>query len=1464
MEEEPRVEKEHADSMITHEMVSTHGVIERNHAVQFEVDSPTVQLLVMKDKPNRVSLDAGQIALVSEILEMECRTQLTVGNDGELGEEPTGSRSDPKYGDAPGVLARHKSYTSDPEHDQPRCIWNLRGLGSSRNRLKSLVKKNGVHIVGILDPFVDVDKMSRLASMLGLSNFCSNAEVDGKIWNFWSDDCGWEPLSMTNQVIIGSFLFGEEKLLISFNYAKCNSIERRELWQSLEGIDDNEISWIVVGDFNIIREDSERVGGHPRSITAMEEFNICIDHCGLLDLHVVGRKLSWCNGHGGLSLSWARLDRVLTNIHFANRFPQAYFEYLNRKTSDHCPMTISFQKQVVSYGPHPFRFQNMWASHGDFKRCVEEVWKLPTTSVGLCRLAEKLKKTKITLRAWNILVFGHVGQNIKDLEERLEVLESRLQDGYDQDVECDFLVTKLELETWERREEIRISQLVKKKWISEGDNNTKFFHAVVNQRRNSKIISNMRLENGDFLNSPDRFIKVDLAPLIQCSVTEENNLALIMAPSETEILDALKSIPKDSSPGPDGFGLGFYLSCWDLIKEDVVAAAKDFFSGSILPRFYIASYLVLIPKVEDPKNFDKFRPISLYSVAYKIFSKVLVKRMTSMLSQLISHEQGAFIPGRSIFKNITLAQEIIHSLNKKTKVGNIMVKIDMEKAYDRVDWKFLLNVLKSFGFSSQFCNLVKECVQTPWFSIMMNGTYKGFFQPARGLRQGDPLSPYLFIIMEEMLSRLLCKNFEEGRIGCFSHPVGAPIVSHLLYADDLLVFVTGGKQSVLKLMNTLEVYEKWSGQLINKEKSTFFFSKSISTARRRNLKRTTGLVEGNFPLTYLGVPLVSGRLTSRELEPLIEKIRRKIAGWKVNLLSQGGRLTLMKHVLACISTHMLAVLNVPLRVFKKLNSLLSTFFWGELNGRPRMKWISWEKVCKPYKEGGPGMRNFDEVQRSLHMKFAWRLLTVDNLWTKFFRAKFVKHGHIFMAESRRNASRFWKSIMTMFPKVLDNVIVKVREGRSSFWFDRWLASGPLCASRNVGHSKIRINDVWADGSWDENYLLELVGLEKIEEIMNVVGAGKVGSDITIWKPAIKGDFTSASAWDLIRTIGIQLASRCNCCAIGHTESLNHVLCNGSIASAVWRWAAITLGIHHVDGMPWWTTVMHWFSVAKKSSHRGILIGTIPSVITWRLWMRHCKARMENYSESALDVCLAVKVWLQRISSLMVKHWTISARDEAILQALDVHYVDQVKSSPKLVYWRKLNAGLIKLNIGGGGVIRDERGIFIGAFSSCFGHGTNNEAELRALISGLALCKELGFTQISIESDSSLVVSWLSSRKCTAWITRDADRSEVEDTGLEAQDDDRDENFYILTGRDCMQIERKNAFNKNHLLPFFRLLHLIGFCKAPGVDAVLTSVGIGYDGVVEARNSAPISSGSDGNVAKELNKRHFADVVGSNP
>ncbi|KAF5452050.1 hypothetical protein F2P56_027088 [Juglans regia] len=272
--------------------------------------------------------------------------------------------------------------------------------------------------------------------------------------------------------------------------------------------------------------------------------------------------------------------------------------------------------------------------------------------------------------------------------------------------------------------------------------------------------------------------------IIEKKISDEENRWLCATPSKLEVKQAVFSIPKNSSLGPDGFGSGFYMSCRDIIKEDVVEAARDFFRGAPLSRFYSSSFIVLILKVPEPSSFEKFRPISLCSMAYKKFSNIIVNRLNSILDSLVSHEQA-------------------------------------------------------FGFSEDVCQIIANCVQSQWFSIMMNGTFHGYFQSARGLHQGDHLSPYLLILMEEVLTRLLRKNFEEGRIGKFSHPISAPLVSHLLYVDDILIFANEGK-------------------------------------RKRSLLSLMGFKECKFPVTYLGVLLVSGRLTTQDEDILRELVSEKV------------------------------------------------------------------------------------------------------------------------------------------------------------------------------------------------------------------------------------------------------------------------------------------------------------------------------------------------------------------------------------------------------------------------------------------------------------------------------------------------------------------------------------------------------------------------------------------------------------
>ncbi|XP_040995112.1 uncharacterized protein LOC121241423 [Juglans microcarpa x Juglans regia] len=317
----------------------------------------------------------------------------------------------------------------------------------------------------------------------------------------------------------------------------------------------------------------------------------------------------------------------------------------------------------------------------------------------------------------------------------------------------------------------------------------------------------------------------------------------------------------------------------------------------------------------------------------------------------------------------------------------------MSKAYDRVDWNFLLHVLDAFDFSANVCELIKSCISSPWFSIMMNGTPLGFFKGECGLRQCDPLSPYLFIVMREVLSCLIKQSCDNNKIGQFTQARGTPLVSHLMYADDIVIFANGGKRSMRSLMQVLKCYEGWSGQMLNKDKSAIYFSKSISLSRKGNIILTTGFSEGGFPFKYLGVPIVVGRLKVCDFGDLLGKVKKKIAGWKMKFLSAGGRTILLSHVLSSMATHLLVVLHVPTVVIKSLNRLLSSFFWGESDGKDRRKWVAWKEICRPIDEGGLGIRDFRDIQRALHMKLAWRLISGQSLWAEFFKGKYVRGNH---------------------------------------------------------------------------------------------------------------------------------------------------------------------------------------------------------------------------------------------------------------------------------------------------------------------------------------------------------------------------------------------------------------------------------------------------------------------------------------
>ncbi|GLT67788.1 hypothetical protein SLA2020_400720 [Shorea laevis] len=238
-------------------------------------------------------------------------------------------------------------------------------------------------------------------------------------------------------------------------------------------------------------------------------------------------------------------------------------------------------------------------------------------------------------------------------------------------------------------------------------------------------------------------------------ITLEDNSSICSTPSEAEIFEALSSIGSTKAPGPDGFTALFYKEYWNIVKDVVLHSIWDFFESDHLLREQNHTFIALVPKQLGPSTVNHFRPISLCNIIYKIISKILANRFKGLLHRFISPYQSAFVPSRSIHDNSIMAHKLLHTLKSKKGRGGLMaVKIDMEKAFDKMEWNFLLAILSKLGFSPKWITWLRICITSSSFSILLNGSSHGLFSPARGLRQGDPLSPFLFILGTEVLSRL--------------------------------------------------------------------------------------------------------------------------------------------------------------------------------------------------------------------------------------------------------------------------------------------------------------------------------------------------------------------------------------------------------------------------------------------------------------------------------------------------------------------------------------------------------------------------------------------------------------------------------------------------------------------------------------------------------------------------------------
>jgi hypothetical protein len=350
-------------------------------------------------------------------------------------------------------------------------------------------------------------------------------------------------------------------------------------------------------------------------------------------------------------------------------------------------------------------------------------------------------------------------------------------------------------------EELHWRQRSRMTWLAAGDSNTKFFHSQAHQRRRNNCIAGLLNDENEWCSDEAKVEDIavsyfenifhssnpadleDALSTVNSTVTPEANHRLLQSFTADEVRVALFQMHPSKVPGPDGMSSFFFQKYWHIVGLTVSNAVLSVLnSGKILRKINL-THISLIPKKKNPERISDYRPISLCNVVYKIISKVLANRLKLVLPCIISDSQSAFIPGRLITDNVAVAFEFIHKMKakRKGKKGEMAVKLDMSKAYDRVEWAFVESIMRKMGFSERWIALLMECICTVKYSVLIDGVPKGFISPTRGIRQGDPLSLYVFLLCAEGLSAMLRQAGALGHLKGLQLCRGGPWVSHLFF-----------------------------------------------------------------------------------------------------------------------------------------------------------------------------------------------------------------------------------------------------------------------------------------------------------------------------------------------------------------------------------------------------------------------------------------------------------------------------------------------------------------------------------------------------------------------------------------------------------------------------------------------------------------------------------------------------------
>eukprot|EP00253_Pinus_taeda_P001849 PITA_01849 len=665
-------------------------------------------------------------------------------------------------------------------------------------------------------------------------------------------------------------------------------------------------------------------------------------------------------------------------------------------------------------------------------------------------------------------------------------------------------------------------------WLRAGDKNTSFFHNSLKLRHARNQVDKILVEGKEISDkegikeaayrhfqsllsadpqSPDN---MDFLRPIEKKISDWQNRELDQDVSEEEIKLAAFGMQQDKAPGRDGFTVAFYRNHWDTIKKDYIRMVKNVFQKHKMGDNTKSSHLAFIPKDLNPLSFDRFRPISLCNVSYKIVTKILANRLKKLLPHLILENQGGFVPRRQIMDNVILIQEAIHNSISRKERGMI-IKLDMANAFDTVNHHFLREVLRKFGISNNFISIIMECISHPWTAPLINGRPSSYFRSSRGLRQGCPLSPFLYIIMVETLSIDLEKLCKKKEITGISIERGIKEINHSLFADDTLLI--GGASSLMakRFKKTLVTFLTTSGGKLNNKKCKMYtWNVSLQIMQRISMILDIPVQRNWSYFSYLGLPL------AKEIV-------------KQNYPHQGYSLRL--------PIYQYAVTLAPASTHKHMEIIMRSFLWqGERQDSKKFSLVKWDQVILPFEKGGICIKIPSLSNKAMGFKLIWRtLIGKGSWWVEVIKMKYLNglnSNVLFETIVERPCTPIWKLIKKVPPQFRNHVSKVPGSGKErNIWSNRIMGAKPRNLIQNFrplqtwmeekNLSSLHDISLWDHNSWQDwkglsppNDLRDL-WIELKISLLGSAPTNKMAKDRYVWDPS-GGKFTVKEGYKLLQ------------------------------------------------------------------------------------------------------------------------------------------------------------------------------------------------------------------------------------------------------------------------------------------------------------------------------------------------------------